>query len=202
MTAVMRVLATGLIVGVTAVALPASAAQACSCGELTIDEAFEQADAAFVGELIEIRRSAMTSTDAPTRFIFDVTSVLQGDVYKTQSIVSPASGASCGLDLPMDTAVIVYGRDDAHDLDGAMLEGEYFSTLCDGNAPLAPASVAFLGGVPPLAGSSPIGADASVVATSPWTGIAALAAAGGLAAVYFIARRRRTKQRAVGESGS
>lgn len=199
----MRSLAAGVLIGLAVVALPASAVHACSCAELTIDDAFGRADAVFIGELTEVRRSPLTSTDAPARYIFDVDRVLLGDVYEIQSIVSPVSGASCGIELPMNTRSIVFARSDEQGFDLGLVDGEYSSTLCDGNVPAVPANIAMLGdGMPPLVGSSPIGSDSSPAATLVRYRFVLIGAVAGLAGILFTARRRRTEQRAVGETGS
>ena len=203
MTPTLRRFVPSVIIAGAGVFVPAGSAHACSCGELTIDEAFAAADAVFVGSLTEVRRSPATSTDAPARFIFDVDRVLLGDVYETQSIVSPVSGSSCGIEVQMNTSSIIFARSDEQGFDLGLVDGEYSSTLCDGNVPAASASVAALGdGMSPLAGSSPIGSDVSPAATLVRYRFVLIGAVVGLAAILFTARRRRTEQRPVGEAGS
>ena len=109
-------LATGLTVG-----LAASPAAACSCIEPDDEQSFEFADAVFTGEVIEIREDA----DAWVFFV-RVDDVFKGEVTEWQRLTSPLQSAECGIVLPMDTTVVVFGY--------ASLEDDHYSVgLCDPN---------------------------------------------------------------------
>jgi hypothetical protein len=63
-------------------------------------EAFERADAVFVGRVVDVTRPAvLRSSIDPVVWTFDVRTAYKGDVDHAQEIVSEASGASCGLEV-------------------------------------------------------------------------------------------------------
>jgi len=148
-----------LAIAVFAVSSPTTA-HACSCMALTPDEAFAQADAVFVGELVQVRRpTVMMSSMDESRFVFDVSAVYKGAVHHTQSIVTASDGASCGLELSVGTTTVVFAREEGFEISPE--PGEYAAGLCDGTASLESMEIPASFGSPgaPLAGSSPIGDD-------------------------------------------
>lgn len=145
----------GAIVTVNTTMAPA--AFACSCAGMSDEQAFERADAVFVGELRQIRRPTIKFSSADdSRFIFTVNQVYKGVVHATQSIVSPSDGASCGLEIDPGTVALVF----AHSPD----DGEYAAGLCDGTRKLGLQELLadFGQGTKPQPGSSPIGEDNSI----------------------------------------
>lgn len=188
-------------VGAVAVALasPATAprAHACSCADVTLDEAFAQADAAFVGTLVEIRRpEVMLSSMDESRFVFDVETVYAGEVYAEQSIVTASDGASCGLELQVGARAVVFGQVDEYGITPD--QGEYGANLCNGTRAFNGVPASFGSGTPPLDGSSGVGADDGLASTTMrhwWWAVSALVAI-ALVAVAVIRSTRRSSARA------
>ena len=177
----------------TAVSLTGQQAFACSCIGVTVEEAFEQSDAVFVGMLSEIDRPnplLPTSTDE-SRFIFDVTDVYKGAVYETQSVVTVSDGAACGLELPLGELALVFARED--DFDVKPVDGEYASTLCSGSRTVDRSDLpAELGSSSaPLGGSSPMGGGSSTLVR---VGSVVIVSALALGAAALLARRRLGNQ--------
>jgi hypothetical protein len=170
-------------------------ARSCSCAQPDLDSALTQADATFVGTLVEIRRpTVMLSSMDESRFVFDVETVYKGDVHERQSIVTVSDGASCGLELTLGTRAIVFARTDEYDITPDA--GEYGANLCNGTAAFAGVPASFGAGTAPLPGSSPIGADdgwASRLVRGVWY-VAVVALGVGLA--VMIARRVRRSRSA------
>lgn len=167
---------------------PTPRAHACSCAGVGLDEALATADAAFVGTLIEIRRpEVMLSSMDESRFVFDVETVYVGEVYEQQSVVTASDGASCGLELEVGARAIVFGNRDEHGITPDV--GEYGANLCNGTQGFDGVPASFGRGAPPLAGSSPVGADDGVVSTTVrhwWWAVSALIA---IVLVGFALRR-------------
>jgi len=134
---------------------------ACSCAGLNDDEAFAAADVVFAGRLVAVRvpDGPMISSDDPARFVFEVDSVLKGDAFETQSVVSARDGASCGLELQTGVDSVVFARtESSYDL----ADGELDSSLCSGSRTgAAPEGL----GTPaaPSSGSSAIGSGSSAI---------------------------------------
>lgn len=142
-----------------------SPARACSCASPSLEEAFAQSDAVFVGTLVEIRRpEVMLSSMDESRFVFDVETVYAGQVYDEQSIVTASDGASCGLELQVGVRAVVFGTTDEYEISPD--PGEYGANLCNGTGPYSVVPASFGSGAPPLAGSSGIGADDGVASTA------------------------------------
>src|SRR5688572_11564441 len=98
-----RVIRSVIVLAIVAVGLVVAAppAAACSCLGTSDAEALATADVAFSGTLVEVRvppGETFSSMD-PARFIFEVDRVYKGDARARQSVVTPRSGASCGLEL-------------------------------------------------------------------------------------------------------
>jgi len=144
----------GLLLSAGAVVLPATPAAACSCVRAPGDgEAafYDEADVVFAGEMVERRDPpfslSRSSADLGTR-VFEVATVFKGSASRRQGVLSPVSGASCGLELPTDRRVLVFARERGDHGSGLM------TSLCDGSRRLARGDVPFSGGGPPAAGAS------------------------------------------------
>lgn len=94
--------ATVLIAAALVLVLPAAPALACSCIEMTEDQALEGAAAVFTGTLVEYRPPPTVSSSMdPATWVFHVHEVHKGSVDRPrQEVTSPVSSASCGLDPP------------------------------------------------------------------------------------------------------
>lgn len=130
----------------------ASPARACSCVSNPDETQYaEWADAIFVGDVVGYapppERAVMSSLD-PAIWTFEVSAVYQGDVAAMQDVVSPVSGASCGLELPHSGTFLVYAtsawyRDDVK-VGGPVL----YAGLCAGTRPIAEGPVPAALGAP------------------------------------------------------
>ncbi|MDO8390728.1 MAG: hypothetical protein Q7V57_09585 [Actinomycetota bacterium] len=162
----MRAALATVVLAISVWALSATpTAHACSCMALTPAEAYQQSDAVFVGELIEVRRpTPMLSSMDESRFVFEVTDVYKGAVHRTQSIVTASDGASCGLELSVGTTAIVFAREQEFEITPEA--GEYAAGLCGGTAAVGTVVIPESFGAPtaPLPGSSPIGEDDAALA--------------------------------------
>ena len=192
------------------VVLGASPAQACSCGGGTTAEFTERADAVFTGRLVSRDEpdQPVTSSADPALHVFAVDAVAKGAVSDRQEVLSPSSGASCGLELTGDGPVAVFATRtaDPHlSASGPELEDDqYYAYLCDGSAPLTPQLEAELGPLRPVAaGTVPEPATpvepraASTTAPDRDGPTPALLVLGGgavlLVAGALLLRRRRTR---------
>ena len=107
----MRRWTTGLFAGLLLVLagwVLAPVASACSCtGGTTADHAL-RADAVFSGRLVD-----REVVDGTALHVFAVDTVYAGEVSARQGVLSPASGASCGLELAGEGPFLVFaGRED------------------------------------------------------------------------------------------
>jgi len=131
----MRGAVTVLLVATAMVVAPpfsSGSVSACSCAGLNDDEALAAADVVFTGRLVAVSapEGPMISSGDPARFVFDVDSVLKGNAFETQSVVSARDGASCGLELQTGVDSVVFARtESSYDL----AEGELDSSLCSGS---------------------------------------------------------------------
>ncbi len=186
-----------LMAGGLLVAPPASA---CSCVGGTTQEFLDRADAVFTGRLLSRDPERPDGPASAALHVFAVDTVLKGVVHERQGVVSPQSGASCGLELSGDGPFVVFATRST-DLGGtpfAVLEdGQYAAFLCGGTAPLTPTSEAELaaataGGGPP---AGPLPGAAGTVASGPDVLVPALVGAGALAALLALVARRRRRAR-------
>lgn len=152
----------GLVIVAVLVVGDARPAAACSCAGFDDAEALAHADVVFTGELVEVvRPGSWSSPEAPARFVFDVDEVLVGEARARQSIVTPAYGASCGLEIEGPGPFLVFATERSTLTDDA--DGELHSHLCSGTRPLADGPIGFVAeGRPPTPGSSPVGGGGGV----------------------------------------
>ncbi|MGY1682500.1 hypothetical protein [Geodermatophilus sp. SYSU D01176] len=106
----------------------APAASACSCTGGTASEHALRADAVFSGRLAD--REVVGGT---ALHVFAVDTVYAGRVSARQGVLSPASGASCGLELTGEGPFLVFaGRED----------DRLVADLCGGTAAWTPEAAA------------------------------------------------------------
>ena len=114
-----RLLVIGLIATVLVVTR-AGEASACSCAPLTPSVALEEADAAFVGTLIDRPDSEMTFVeDAP--YTFEVESWVKGGFGSDVVVHAPNQGSACGIEAPVGERVGLFLTEE---------DGELSSSLC------------------------------------------------------------------------
>ncbi|MBJ7451806.1 MAG: hypothetical protein JHC71_06930 [Blastococcus sp.] len=196
----------GAVLGALVV-LGATPAQACSCAGGTTAEFAERADAVFTGRLVsrDVPRELRTSAD-PALHVFAVDAVAKGAVSERQEVLSPVSGASCGLEITGDGPVAVFATRTADSFPGIptpeLADDQYFAYLCGGSAPLTPQLAADLGPLRPVAADPgpavPVQPRAASTTSPDRDGpAAALLALGGgavlLGAGALVLRRRRAR---------
>ena len=123
----MLVLLVGAVSGLVG---PASPACACSCMRLTEAEAYERASTVFAATLVrrgEAKDGQSSLTQVTMEFVVDA--VYKGEVRPVQKVLTAASSASCGLEVPVGQRYLVHASPSE---DGSALQ----TTLCDGNRPL------------------------------------------------------------------
>ena len=201
---VRRIVATLLlscVFGAVAVTL-APTASACSCVPQTTAQYLERADAVFSARLLsrEEPSGGVLSSADPALHVFAVDTVFKGTAHAEQGVLSPLSGATCGLELVGDGPFVVFatGSPDLGGTPFAALAGDqYASLLCDGTAPATAELVAELRALAPAApdaAGAPLPGRAGTTAPGggPW--VPAVAGAGALvllAVGAVLVRRRR-----------
>jgi hypothetical protein len=145
-------------------AIASRPARACSCGELTDEEAFQGATAVFLGTV----RSVSAAEVPTTRYgpllevTLDVARVWKGEVSRTQAVVTPNSGATCGVTFHAGRTYLVYVTRNASGFWASLCSGTRATDqaadelgLGPGSAPLEPRGHA--GSSPPGRASCQVG---------------------------------------------
>ena len=94
--------------------LSAGPGHACSCMQMTPDEAFERADSVFVGEVTSyrVRRGLFGwSSIDPTTVKFTVSEVWKGPQQDSLTIRTVRSEVSCGFEFKEGLTYLVYAQD-------------------------------------------------------------------------------------------
>lgn len=125
-----------LLLPVMGVVVDAAPAQACDCGVLGDEWAFDYADAVFVGRLIRYERppfGVVSSSRDPAVWTFRVRDVYKGTVTRKQEVLSAVSGASCGLEIPKHGTFLVFAKTDADStIETIPADGQLQAGLCGG----------------------------------------------------------------------
>jgi len=138
------------------VVVGAGPAQACECVGDTTAGFTERADAVFTGRLIsrEEPDGPVRSSADPALHVFSVDAVAKGAVSERQEVLSPLSGATCGLEVAGDGPVVVFAtRATDPSIAGdwpPLRDDQYYASLCGGTAPLTPQLEAELTGLRPV----------------------------------------------------
>jgi len=125
-----------LVIGlVTAmgVLVRAAPACACSCRELTQEEALALADVVFAGTVTDVHSSAtgpIYSSADPVTVTFEVDTVQKGDVPASVQVQTVVSEISCGYEFRERSRYLVYVHVDQ--------AGQWTTGLCNGNRVLDP----------------------------------------------------------------
>jgi len=116
----------------------ATPAGACSCKGVNDAEAFDHADAVFVGKVVGHEGPAVSGppTDAPAVWTFKVQDVFKGKVTRKQQVLSEALGASCGLEIPERGKILVFAYIDDFS-DAYATRGQFNANLCGGTRELS-----------------------------------------------------------------
>jgi hypothetical protein len=184
-------------------------AMACSCVGLTDRQAFEGADAVFIGDLVEYeappsRNGVVASTD-PAVWTFAPTQVYKGDVVPKQEVVSEVFGASCGLEIPKQGEFLVFATKATNGRSPRPAAGELYAGLCGGTRRtveglLAPEIAtphplaSGLGPSDPTQGSAQPKNQSTSRPSGPWV-VGSIAALVAVASVAFAARSRHLAAR-------
>ncbi len=183
--------------------IAAPPASACSCVPQTTAQHLERADAVFTARLVsreEFRGSVLGGADAALH-VFAVDTVVKGTAHREQGVLSPASGASCGLELVGDGPFVVFATRSA-DLGGGdplptLADGQYAALLCGGTGPATPGLLAELDALAPAAATpAPLPGSAGTTPAGPGRVVPTVAGAGALALLgigaLLVLRRRRS----------
>ncbi|HEX5721384.1 MAG TPA: hypothetical protein VFZ06_01390 [Acidimicrobiia bacterium] len=141
----------------------ASPAHGCSCMVASPEQMLEFGPIAFVGTMSEVVPNGNDHT-----LIFDVDTVLAGEVPAQVEVVTANNSAACGIDANVGTRMAIFANDD---------QGFFTSNLCSTTD--ADTAIKALGpGTPPSAATSPsanfdwqavgLGAGALVLVASVW----------------------------------
>ena len=140
---IVRLLASAALAG-SLLTVAASPAAACSCGPATDEEYFGWADVVFVGELTDYEfvndpdGDGISSSADPATWTFSVERVFKGSAATTQAVLSPHSGASCGLEItgippgPPEGRFVVFANHVADDDGWDLPEENLVADLCGG----------------------------------------------------------------------
>ncbi|HET8777885.1 MAG TPA: hypothetical protein VFN76_09510 [Candidatus Limnocylindria bacterium] len=158
-------------------ALPVEQVAACSCAQTTVEEAAANAQAVFVGTVVDER--PVGRDDGPVRavaatapmpgptgqviYTFKVEVVAKGDIGTQVELLGGGDGASCGMSFGIGERWLVFAS-----WDGAV----HTTNLCAGNRNLAPDEE------PPLPMSAP-GAEEAIPDAPieiPWSALGVLGA--------------------------
>ena len=197
-----------LLAGLFAVSalLVASPAVACDCATASTREYFDRADAVFTARLVDRQEPAtVISSIDPALHVFAVDTVYKGTAHESQGVLSPVSGASCGLELTGAGPFVVFATRSADAGAGfpRLAEDQYAAFLCGGSAPWTPeldAELAALAGPPagPEAVSDPLPGDAGLAPAGSSPLLPVLAGVGAvvvLAGGVALLLRRRLRGR-------
>ena len=117
-------------------------ASACSCAAATDAELVDAVDVIFRGTVINYEfiedadGDGEWSSGDPATFTFAVDEVFKGTATETQRVLSPVSGASCGLEIAHEGEFIVLAQSALWE-GPSLAEGELAAYLCDGTRPAA-----------------------------------------------------------------
>jgi hypothetical protein len=130
-----RLLVIGLIATVLVVTR-AGEASACSCAPLAPSVALEEADAAFVGTLIDRPDSEMNFVeDAP--YAFEVESWVKGDFGSEVVVHAPNQGSACGIEAPVGDRIGLFVTEENGELSSSLCAMVDPDLLLAGDSPLA-----------------------------------------------------------------
>lgn len=107
----MRLVLAALALGLASLAYGVEPAAACSCALGDARTRLARADAAFVGVFVEKREPEQIESSADDAvYVFRVERTVKGSLPTTLEVVSPVSGASCGLEIEPGARVGLFLR--------------------------------------------------------------------------------------------
>lgn len=197
---ILRLLAAlAIVVGVSAA--PVMQVSACSCMELSPEEAARAADVVFSGtavaeepmpmpmpmggpgrpgvavgaaEGVVLVDPAVAPIGGGTLYLFEVDGVAKGDVGPEMQVLAGGDGAGCGISFGINERWLVFGT----------IEGDVVTTgLCSGNTPLAPDEPPAIPVTSP--GAAPAARGSGGVPTGVLAALGAVVALAGLSGYLF-----------------
>jgi hypothetical protein len=137
-----RVLCVSLLAALSIVVVGAGPSWACSCVGGDAAEFVGRATVVVSGTVTDAvpPEGAMTSSLDPTTYAVDVDQVFKGEAGQTLQVLSPVSGASCGLEgIEPGRRYVVFASHQS--MEGNDAE-HLWANLCGGTAPATPSFVA------------------------------------------------------------
>lgn len=127
-----RLLSVAFFAGLVTLAGPTTHVVACSCAQMSREEALRNADVVFVGVVAAIDDPGIepiVSSGDPLRYTFAVEDEIKGELASSIGLFSSRSGASCGQEFGLAQRWRVFAYVDE--------TGLLQSGLCSGNELLA-----------------------------------------------------------------
>ena len=127
-----RLLSVTFFASLVTLAAPTTHVLACSCAQMSQEEALSNADVAFVGVVAAIDDPGvgpLVNSGEQLRYTFAVESEIKGELASTIGLFSARSGASCGQEFALAQRWRVFAYVDE--------TGRLGSGLCSGNELLA-----------------------------------------------------------------
>jgi hypothetical protein len=162
-----RLLRVAILASLVMVAAPTTHVLACSCAQMTREQALSNADVAFVGVVAAIDDPAegpLVNSGELLRYTFAVESELKAELASTIGLFSARSGASCGQEFGLAQRWRVFAYVDE--------TGRLQSSLCSGNellaegVPIPPQAPTSL--MPPMTVLVAVGVVLALGAISAW----------------------------------
>lgn len=175
---VLRALAAVLLTLAGAIVVPSSMACACSCAQVSTDEAMANSTAVFDGVVVAHSQPLGGSSAEQIEYTIDVTRVYKGGVPARVIVRSAVSGASCGAELVGEVTVFAQGSIE-----------RLSTTLCSAPSTLDRSRLG-AGSTPTPAPPAPPAPVRSDVGLPVWGIVAGLVVLGG-AGVWLLVRRAR-----------
>lgn len=111
------------LLGIPASFFVVSAAFACSCIAMTVEERYDRADVVFTGTVKEVREENLYNR----KYVrFDVDTIWKGTYGEELWVYTPWDSAGCGVEFVKDKEYVVYSRRDE--------QGYLQTMLCDGTS--------------------------------------------------------------------
>ena len=140
---VLRALLAALVAGAGLVLVASAPAFACDCATADARHSVKQADLVLVGEVTEVTpppAAEMMSSSDPATYTLAVDAVFKGASPATLDVLSPVSGASCGLEgVEEGRDYLVFAA--FRDIRGKK-QARPWAFLCGGTAPASAVEVA------------------------------------------------------------
>lgn len=190
----LRALCAALVAALSIVVVGAGPSFACSCATADTAQHVDWADVVVAGTVVDVvppRQKPIMSSMDPVTYVVDVDRVFRGEAGSRVEVLSPSSGASCGLEnVEVGRRYVVFAAHQS--VEGKDAE-HLWASLCGGTDRARPDLVTAVElvtgeGVPPAPDSDADGSDLGLTFDPPaepplgagWAWPLALVAGGGL----------------------